>query len=250
MSLEQILSCGAGGDDRRGDRHHAGDRPHPAGRRRGQVVQPSVPARHGQRWPGRARRSVQRPSFSPKLDVVFANLYFSALTAGLADADHAPSAWRPLLLARHNRGIARIQFALAGINAHINRDLPDGIVQSFAALGGDPITDRVRKQDFDRVNDLLEQVEQEVKSEFSVGAIEIVDRAGGGVDDALAFWKVRKARGAAWTNAQVLWALRGTPVLHDEFFSRLDGLVGTSAGGLFLPIRFTAVPPAGGAQIS
>jgi hypothetical protein len=184
------------------------------------------------------------PAFLAKLDVVFANLYFSALTAGLADATAAPSAWQPLLLARHNPGIARIQFALAGINAHINRDLPDGIVESFEALGGDPISDRLRKADFDRVNDLLEQVEQEVKSEFAVGAIEIIDRVGGPLDDALAFWKIRKARSAAWTNAQVLWALRGTP-LRDEFFSRLDGLVGMSGRGLLLQVRSTALPADG-----
>jgi hypothetical protein len=188
------------------------------------------------------------PGFLAKLDVVFANLYFSALTAGLADVAAAPSAWQPLLLARHNPGIARLQFALAGINAHINRDLPNGIVESFAALGGDPISDRPRKADFDRVNDLLEQVEQEVKSEFSVGAIEVIDRVGGTLDDALAFWKIRKARSAAWTNAQVLWALRGTPLLRDEFFSRLDGLVGVSGRGLLLPVRATLLP-ADGAQI-
>jgi Family of unknown function (DUF5995) len=185
------------------------------------------------------------PAFLARLDVVFANLYFSALAAGLADAAAAPAAWRPLLLARHNRGIARIQFALAGINAHINRDLPDGIVESFVALGGDPISDRVRKEDFDRVNDLLEQVEQQVKAEFSVGAVEVVDRLGGPVDDALAFWKVRKARSAAWTNAQVLWALRGTPALRDEFFSRLDSLIGVSGRGLLLPIRVAAATDIG-----
>jgi hypothetical protein len=116
------------------------------------------------------------------------------------------------------------------------------------ALGGDPISDRVRKADFDRVNDLLEQVEQEVKSEFSVGAIEVVDRLGGSLDDALAFWKIRKARSAAWTNAQVLWALRGTPQLRDEFFGRLDGLVGVGGRGLLLPVRASA-RPADGAPI-
>jgi len=189
------------------------------------------------------------PAFLAKLDVVFANLYFSALTSGLADVDRAPSAWQPLLLARHTPGIARLQFALAGINAHINRDLPDGIVQSFAALGGDPISDRVRKQDFDRVNDLLEQVEQQVKSEFTVGALEVVDRLGGPVDDALAFWKIRKARSAAWTNAQVLWALGGSPVLRDEFFNRLDGLVGTGGRGLLLPIKVAAAAQPGGAPL-
>jgi hypothetical protein len=44
------------------------------------------------------------------------------------------------------------------------------------------------------------------------------------VDDAVAMWKVRAARSAAWTNAQVLWGLRGVPRLRDRFFDRLDGL--------------------------
>lgn len=174
------------------------------------------------------------PAFLARLDVVFANLYFSALAAGLTGIESAPAAWRPLLRARHSRGIARIQFALAGMNAHINRDLPDGIVQSFRELGGDPITDQVREQDFESVNGLLEQVEQEVKTAFSVGPVAIVDRLGGSVDDTMAMWNVRAARSAAWTNAQVLWGLRGLPLLRDRFFNRLDGLVGMTGRGLLL----------------
>ena len=76
-------------------------------------------------------------AFLTQLDVVFANLYFSALEAEI-EVSRAPSAWRPLLRARHTPGIARIQFALAGMSAHINRDLPEGIVESFRILGGDP----------------------------------------------------------------------------------------------------------------
>ena len=177
------------------------------------------------------------PAFLSKLDVVFANLYFSALTAGLSNIETAPSAWRPLLRARYTQGIARIQFALAGMNAHINRDLPDGIVQSFRALGGNPIVDRTREQDFERVNDLLERVEHQVKTEFSVGAIAVVDRLGGPVDDAVAMWNVRAARSAAWTNAQVLWGLDDVPRVRDRFFSKLDSLVGMTGRGLLLPIN-------------
>jgi hypothetical protein len=169
--------------------------------------------------------------FLGALDVVFANLYFAALTAG----DDAPAAWQPLLAARHERGIARIQFALAGMNAHINRDLPEGIVQAFKALGGDPRTDRDRRQDFDSVNALLEQVEAEIRVEFSVGIIAVIDELGHDVDDAVAMWKVRKARAAAWTNAKVLWTLRDMPPLHDEFFARLDGLTGLAGRGLLRP---------------
>jgi hypothetical protein len=185
---------------------------------------------------GAAVRNAQcrDPAFLAKLDLVFANLYFSALDAGLTGPDAAPSAWRPLLRARHRGGIARIQFALAGMNAHINRDLPDGIVQSFRALGGDPITDRIREQDFESMNDLLEQVEQDVKTEFTLGPIETLDRLGGSLDDTLAMWNVRAARNAAWTNAQVLWGLSGLPPLRDRFFSKLDSLVGMTSRGLLL----------------
>src|SRR6187402_2846678 len=132
-------------------------------------------------------------AFLTTLDVVFANLYFSALAAGSTDVSLAPSAWRPLLEARYRTGIDPFQFALAGMNAHINRDLPDGIVRSFLELGGDPITGDLRERDFDSVNGILEQVEEQVKTEFNSPIIIVVDHLGGRVDDAVAMWKVRKA---------------------------------------------------------
>ena len=63
----------------------------------------------------------------------------------------------------------------------------------------------------------------------------LVDAAGGDADDAVAMWKVRAAREAAWTNAEVLWALRATPALRDAFFSRLDSFTGFAGRGLLLP---------------
>ena len=56
----------------------------------------------------------------------------------------------------------------AGMNARIDRDLPDGIVQSFVALGGDPIADERRENDFDSINDILDRVEEEVKTESAI----------------------------------------------------------------------------------
>jgi hypothetical protein len=174
--------------------------------------------------------------FMTQLDIIFANQYFAAIAAGEVDVSRAPSAWRPLLRARSSGGIARLQFALAGMNAHINRDLPQGIVQVFEALGGDPTTDQARRQDFDSVNDLLERVEAEVKADFSVGAIAVVDDLAGRADDVAAMWKVRAARHAAWTNAEVLWTLRRTPHIRSAFFDRLDGLTGLAGKGLLVPV--------------
>jgi Family of unknown function (DUF5995) len=174
--------------------------------------------------------------FMTELDVVFANMYFAAVAAGDSDPDRAPAAWRPLLRARTTPRIARLQFALAGMNAHINRDLPLGIVQVFEALGGDPTTDALRRQDFDSINELLDRVEGEVKSDFSIGLIGAVDELAGRADDVAAMFKVREARAAAWTNAQVLWSLRPTPHVRDAFFDRLDGLTGLAGKGLLVPL--------------
>jgi hypothetical protein len=175
------------------------------------------------------------PAFLATLDVVFANLYFDAVAAGEVDPARAPSAWRPLFECRGRRGIRPLQFALAGMNAHINRDLPDGIVTSYRATEGAPVEGTPRHHDFDKVNDLLEAVEAQIKVEFSTGLVMVVDTACGDVDDTIAMWKVRAARAAAWTNAEVLWALRPTPALRAAFFSRLDSLTGFAGRGLLLP---------------
>ena len=70
----------------------------------------------------------QDPRFLARLDVVFAGLFFSALDASRSDPSAMPRAWAPLVEARAARGIAPLQFALAGMSAHINRDLPVALV--------------------------------------------------------------------------------------------------------------------------
>jgi hypothetical protein len=175
------------------------------------------------------------PSFLERLDVVFANLYFDAVAAGDTDPRAAPSAWRPLFESRYRRDLLSIQFALAGMNAHVNRDLPAGIVSAFAATDGAPGPVGARRDDFEKVNDLLAAVEAQIKVEFATGVVALVDSAGGNVDDAVAMWNVRAARGAAWTNAEVLWSLQKAPALHDRFMSRLDSFTGFAGRGLLLP---------------
>ncbi len=190
------------------------------------------------------RVTFRDPTFLDRLDVLFANLYFDAAIAGDRDPLAAPSAWRPLFAAR-TRALAPVQFALAGMNAHINRDLPLGIVNTYLELGGAPSLSDTRHADFEQLNDVLERVEQTTKADLSTGAIAILDEAAGSADDAVAIWKVRVARDAAWTNAEVLWALRAQPLLRDRYFDRLDGLTGLAGQGL---LAAAIVPPAGRSQ--
>lgn len=191
-------------------------------------------------------------AFLERLDVIFANLYFDAVAAGSVDPARAPAAWRPLFESRSQAGILPIQFALAGMNAHINRDLPQGIVSTYLSAGGAPLVRDTRYDDFGRVNDLLEAVETQIKAGYSTGIVALVDAAAGTTDDAIAMFKVRAAREAAWTNAEVLWTLRATPRLSERFFARLDGFTGFAGRGMLKPValsRGIAAPPptAGGA---
>jgi hypothetical protein len=180
------------------------------------------------------------PAFLTALDVAFANLYFEALVLGGESAEGAPAAWRPVLASRSDRRITRLQFALAGMNAHINRDLPVGIVRAFRDVGGNPIHDQVRREDYDRVNDHLARIEETAKQDLSLGLVQVVDVASGAVDDHLAMWNVKAARATAWTNAQVLWTLDATPALRASFFDRLDSLAGFAGRGLLTPTRVLA----------
>jgi hypothetical protein len=179
--------------------------------------------------------------FLDRLDVVFANLYFDALRASESDPASAPPAWRPLLTARADSQVLPLQFALSGMDAHINRDLPAGIVAAFEDLGGSPLDCGDRRDDFERVNAILETVEAHAKADLLTGAIAAVDTVMTPVDDQLAMWSVRAAREAAWTNAAVLWQLKSVPALQRDFFDRLDRFTGFSAQALLarycLPAR-------------
>jgi len=175
--------------------------------------------------------------FMMALDVVFANLYFAAVAGADARPPAPPRAWRPLFDMRNAGGIARLQFALAGMNAHINRDLPEALVRAFRQLGDSPLTSAPRRRDFDRVNDLLERVEEDAKRDFAIGLVGDLDRLAGRLDDVKAMWSVREARATAWTNAEVLWTLQDTPLLRDRYFDRIDRLTGFAGRGLLVQVH-------------
>jgi hypothetical protein len=176
------------------------------------------------------------PQFLDRLDVAFANLYFDALRAGGSDPAAAPPAWRPLLAGRSAAHVLPLQFALSGMDAHINRDLPAGIVSVYEELGGSPLDCGPRRDDFERVNAILETVEAQTKADFVTGPIAAVDTLTRPVDDRVAMWSVRAAREAAWTNAAVLWQLKGVPTLQRDFFDRLDRFTGFSAQALLAAV--------------
>ncbi len=184
------------------------------------------------------------PAWLTRLDVVFATLYFSAVAGSERPRGAVPRAWAPLFEARRRTGVQRVQFALAGMNAHINRDLPVALVQTAGELGILPERGTPQFRDFERVNTLLEQVETEVKQQLATGIFGLAAEDLGRLGDVLAMWSVRHARDTAWTNAQILWTLRALPVPKpaDDFLLGLDRLVGVGSRGLLIPVDHVLQP--------
>jgi hypothetical protein len=165
----------------------------------------------------------ERPDFVHRLDVVFAEFYFEAV---LAQSEHAwcSRAWAPLFELCDERRVLPLQFAVAGMNAHINNDLAFALVQTWREHGvtGDPDTPEYR--DFQKVNALLEQVEKEIKGPLLDPFIGDVDHVLGQLDDKLAMWSVAQARQDAWDRAR---HMREHPDrIYDAFHDRLVGLAG------------------------
>jgi hypothetical protein len=172
------------------------------------------------------------PAFVARLDVVFADLFFDALAAYERAPASAPRAWLPLFEARASRRIEPIRFAVAGMNAHINRDLPVAVVSTCAELRLEPGPERT---DFERINSILAQVEPRAKAVLLTGWLGLLDRIlhrFHRADDVVAIWNVTRAREAAWANAQALWALRGEEEVAGAFLLALDRSVGLASRAL------------------
>ena len=164
------------------------------------------------------------PGFMTTLDVVFANFYFAAADAASEPAT-VPLAWRPLMEQRATAGIEPIQFALAGMNAHINHDLPVAVVTTCAELGTEPAAGP-HFADFQKVDQLLDAAEQSVRRSFESRPELAVDRHLQAVDNLVACWSINSARDLAWQNSLVLWTLRPEPAASGFF---LDGLAAATA---------------------
>jgi hypothetical protein len=150
------------------------------------------------------------PVFMTQLDVTFANLYFTAVDdAGNPPA--VPLAWRPLIEQRAQRGIEPIQFALAGMNAHINHDLPLAVAGACTALATSPSAG-AHQADYQKVDQLLDAAEQSVRQSFESAPELAVDRHLQAVNNLIASWSINSARDLAWTNSLLLWEVRADPL--------------------------------------
>ncbi|MFI8501726.1 DUF5995 family protein [Streptomyces sp. NPDC085524] len=165
------------------------------------------------------------PRRAAVLSARFAERYLAAV-----EADRPPACWRPLLQYRRHPGVRPLQHALAGINAHIGHDLALAVVATCRALDCEP---RALETDFDRVGDTLVALEERIREDLMPGPdlLEIADP----LTHLLGSWSLERARAGAWAAARLLWTLRCSPELAEEFTESLDSGVGLVGRCLLTP---------------
>lgn len=174
------------------------------------------------------------PPFLEDLDVNFGNMFFDAFDAAASGAP-VPGCWAPLFDARHDPRIAPLQFAVAGMNAHIGHDLALGVIHTSESLGVTPSSDSPQHQDYETVNAIIGQVEEQDKQWLLTGAIKELDHDVAPVDDMVAIWSIERARDAAWLRAEVAWQIRDHTDLFNAYFATVDATVGMECRALLLP---------------
>ena len=125
---------------------------------------------------------------------------------------------------------------MAGINAHINHDLPLAIVAACQAAGITPQHGTSQYNDYTNLNTNLDALIEEAKQTLNVrlpgDALPAVTHA----EDTIAAWSLSAARESAWNNAEILWHLEGNALLVAGFDKTLDGLATVISKSLLVVI--------------
>ena len=181
------------------------------------------------------RGEFEQPRFLEHLAVLFSNAYFRALEDFERDPVAVSRAWFPLVEARARKRVAPIQFVLAGMNAHINYDLPIGVVETCESFGVSPRDGSAEQRDYLYLNAILGEIQEEAKKWLATGLLGVIDRALGRLDDVVASFSVVRAREAAWVHAKTLWQLRDQREVMAAYLETLDHTVGFAGRGLVRP---------------
>lgn len=162
------------------------------------------------------------PAFLATLDVQFAGLYFSALRDSLQNQS-LPECWEVLFAQRNDIRLARIQCAMAGINAHINHDLPLAIVSTCQSRGVTPQHGSSQYNDYTNLNTNLDALIEAAKTTLNVRLPGDALPAVPHVEDTVAAWSLTAARESAWKSSEILWSFQGQAFLVNGYDKTLDG---------------------------
>lgn len=148
------------------------------------------------------------PAFLSRLDVEFAARYFDALRQWSDASTSCPRAWSVLFHRIPGPDARPLPSAAAGVNAHINYDLPFALVTTFDHLGSDPVDDSDQHHDYLQINAIFAESIPGLRRGFLDKWQLIIDTMNGDLDD---WWQgelIDYTRNVAWRNSQRLWRIR------------------------------------------
>ena len=178
----------------------------------------------------------ENPAWMAALDVAFARYYFTAVEFSLS-GEPTPGCWQALFAVRNQAEIARIQFALSGMNAHINHDLPQAILGLCQTTSIAPAHGTTQYNDYTALNSTLDSLIEAAKITLRVRLLGDALPPVSALDNTLAAFSVAAAREAAWNNAELLWHLDSdVPPLAAAFLDTLDGLTALASKTLLVPV--------------
>ncbi|MGA2850824.1 MAG: DUF5995 family protein [Terracidiphilus sp.] len=176
------------------------------------------------------------PAWIAALDVAFARYYFAAVQSSLS-GQSTPGCWQAVFAVRNQTAIARIQFALAGMNAHINHDLPQAILGLCKTTSNPPQHGTAQYSDYTALNTTLDSLIESAKITLRVRLLGDALPPVSALDNTLGAFSVAAAREAAWNNAELLWHLDSdAPPLAAAFLDTLDGLTALASKTLLVPV--------------
>lgn len=172
------------------------------------------------------------PEFLARLDVEFAQRYFSAVRADAAGAP-VPRSWSVLFDRRGDRGTGPMEFAVAGVNAHVNYDLAPALVRTCTVLGLELGPSELA--DHQSINGIFARHMSCLRVHFETWLQRELD--GTAIDkimDGAGTLSVVLARDAAWRRAEHLWSLRTRPAEYDRECASIDWRAAMIGRGVLL----------------
>jgi hypothetical protein len=170
-----------------------------------------------------------------QLDVEFARHYINALRCWSNDSPFTPQSWAVLFRRVCDEDLRSLPCAVAGINAHINYDLPLALLATWERLGH-PAPGSPQHHDYLVINRVFEESIALLRRRYLEGWQRQIDRINLGIDDWYQNLLIVLTRNVAWDRAQRLWAVRDDPraasddlVDRRRYLCRLLALLGEDA---------------------
>jgi hypothetical protein len=183
------------------------------------------------------RGGFEAQDFLNLLDVEFGKRYFDALRAWCAESARTPEVWKILFSRYQDERLRSLPCAVAGVNAHINYDLPFALLETWKVLGHNA-NDTPQHRDFLEINNVFYEAIPNLRHGFLSRWQRCVDLLNWHFDDWYENLLVRVSRARAWDKAQELWLIRDDPDALERERVELDR-VATIAGEIVLSPFFS-----------